>query len=164
MFCIDDLIIYGTCGVCTVTDICPSPFDKTDTRTYYRLKPRELSAGDTIYTPVLNEKIPMRPLLSKEEGAAFLHAAASYPLPEIPVDKQRREFYRLALLSTDPLRALGVLRSIRRREQMLELQRKHLPDLDREFYDRAMRHLTNELSIVLLRPKEEIAELLLKGL
>ncbi len=164
MFYIDDLIIYGTSGVCVVADICPSPFDKNDTRTYYKLCPADTTAGGVIYTPVENDKIPMRRLLSKEEGEALLFGVASCPFLEIPVEKQRKDIYKQALLSTEPVRWLGILRSVHRRGIALSAQRKNLPDLDRDFADRAQRYLTSELSIVLGRPKDEIAEQILANI
>jgi CarD family transcriptional regulator len=164
MFHIDDLIIYGTSGVCVVADICPSPFDKTDARTYYKLCPADTTAGGVIYTPVENDKIPMRHLLSREQGEALLSSVASSPFLDIPVEKQRKDIYKQALLSTEPVRWLGIMRSVRRRGIALLAQRKNLPDLDREFSDRAQKYLTSELSIVLDRPREEIAEIILANI
>ena len=45
MFKVGDHVVYGTNGVCLVSDITPSPFDKNDRRTYYVLKP--LSGAST---------------------------------------------------------------------------------------------------------------------
>ena len=39
MFSVGDYMIYGINGVCLVEDICASPFDKKDTRSFYMLKP-----------------------------------------------------------------------------------------------------------------------------
>ena len=68
MFEIGDLIVYGTNGVCRVDGMSRSPYDAGDDREYYVLKPLYDQANSVIYTPVTNENVVMRPLLSREKA------------------------------------------------------------------------------------------------
>lgn len=160
MFEVNDYVIYGISGVCMVSEITNSPFDKKDDRTYYKLIPAERPAGGVIYTPVDNDKIAMRRLLSREDAALLLERMESLPPLEIPVEKQRKEAYKQALAGVDPALWVGILRSVRERSLRLEPLRKQLPDVDRDFFDRAERVLANELALVLDRPRNEILTLI----
>ena len=66
MFNIGDLLFYGTNGVCRVSEICSSPFDSSDTRSFYKLTPIAENTSLVIYTPVENTQVVMRSLISKE--------------------------------------------------------------------------------------------------
>ena len=72
MFEIGELIMYGTNGVCRVEGFTRSPFNADDEREYYILKPIHDQSNLVIYTPVENENVVMRPLLSLEKAKAFI--------------------------------------------------------------------------------------------
>ena len=156
MFEVNDYVIYGTSGVCVVTEITASPFDKKDTRTYYKLIPADKPAGGFIYTPVDNERVAMRRLLKLADANALLDAIQSLPSLEIPIEKHRKETYKQALAGGDPALWVGIMRSVRERGLRMEALKKQLPDLDRDFYDRAEKFLISELALVLDRPKDEL--------
>jgi CarD family transcriptional regulator len=156
MFEVNDDVIYGTSGVCVVAEITASPFDKKDARTYYKLLSAEKPAGGFIYTPVDNDRIAMRRLLTKADANALLDTLQSLPSLEIPIEKQRKETYKQALAGGDPALWVGILRSVRERGLRMEAMKKQLPDLDRDFYDRAEKFLVSELAMVLDRPKDEL--------
>jgi len=64
MFAVDDKVVYGVVGVCTVSDIATPPI-KGISGDYYFLQPFFDDRG-LIYTPVDN-KVPMREIISKKE-------------------------------------------------------------------------------------------------
>ena len=71
MFQAGDLLVYGSTGVCRVLSI-----DRRQERVgsirqerlYYQLKP--IYQGGLIYTPVDNDKVSMRPIISRQEEQA----------------------------------------------------------------------------------------------
>ena len=68
MYEVGDLIVYGRTGICEVTEITTLkmngvPKDKL----YYILRPVREKHGK-VFTPVDNEKIVMRKVISKEEA------------------------------------------------------------------------------------------------
>ena len=66
MFNVGDLIIYGGTGVCRVKDITHPDFGMPEDRLYYILEP--VYQAGTIYAPVDNGKVYMRPVISEEEA------------------------------------------------------------------------------------------------
>lgn len=68
MFQVGDYIVYGSSGVCEVKNVGTMDMSGiAKGRLYYTLLP-VYSNGSTIYTPVDNEKIVMRKILTKEEA------------------------------------------------------------------------------------------------
>ncbi len=156
MFKIGDHIVYGTNGVCLVTDVCPSPFDKHDTRTYYVLKPVAGHAESVIYTPIDNDRIPMRALMSLEEVEELLSRLHTIPHLPIPNEKGRREVYRTALFAGCPDSYVAVIKTIGGRRHEFSASGRRLPEFEIECDGIARRHLYTELSVVLGRPVEEM--------
>ncbi len=158
MFKIGDHIVYGTNGVCLVTDVCPSPFDKTDARTYYVLKPIGGHAESVIYTPVDNERVPMRALMSPEEVEGLLARLHTIPHLPIPNEKGRREVYRTAIAAGCPDSYISVIKTILGRRTELSGMGRRLPEFEIECDGLARRHLYTELSVVLGRPVNEMED------
>ncbi len=156
MFKIGDHIVYGTNGVCLVTDICSSPFDKKDARTYYILKPIAGHAESVIYTPVDNERVPMRALMSTEEVEELLARMHTIPHLPIPNEKGRREIYRTALAAGHPDSYIAVIKTILGRRTEFSGIGRRLPEFEIECDGIARRHLYTELSVVLGRPADEM--------
>ena len=140
MFEIGEHIVYGTSGICRVEAICQSPYDKNDTRTYYLLIPTHNPMGSTIYTPVDNERVPMRRLMTPEEIDALIGAMPGIEALEVPVEKQRREIYRNTIGALRPEGYVSVIKTVHRRREELTAARKHFPVSDME-YGRLAKHM-----------------------
>ena len=140
MFEIGEYIVYGTSGICRVEEICSSPYDKTDTRTFYLLIPVRNPMASTIYTPVDNERVPMRRLMTVTEIDALIAAMPEIELLEVPVEKQRREIYRSTIGALRPEGYVSVIKTVQRRREELTAARKHFPVSDME-YGRLAKHL-----------------------
>ena len=140
MFEIGEHIVYGTSGICRVEGICPSPYDKNDTRTFYLLIPVHNPMGSTIYTPVDNERVPMRRLMTREEIDSLIVAMPDIGLVEVPVEKQRREIYRNTIGALRPEGYVSVMKTVEWRREALTAARKHFPVSDME-YGRLAKHL-----------------------
>ncbi len=154
MFSIGDYMVYGTNGVCRVDAVCPSPLDKKDTRLYYALKPLRGTGQAMIYTPVENDRIPMRPIIEKNEAEAIFEKILDIPYLCVSAEKERREVYRAALVSGTVEAYIALLKTIsRRRSELSEMQRR-LPDFETEYDMQARRNLYTELSVALGLPFE----------
>ena len=94
MFSVGDYMIYGINGVCQVQDICASPFDKKDTRTFYMLRPLATAAGSVIYTPTDNVQVAMRPLMTRAQAEELIACMPDLLPLEVPVERMRRDIYR----------------------------------------------------------------------
>ena len=140
MFQVGDHIVYGINGICRVAEIGPSPYDKADTRLFYLLIPVNNPMSSTIYTPVDNQRVPMRPLMTKEEIEALIAAIPSLLPLTVPVEKQRREIYRTVIGELRPEGYVQVIKTVRRRRLDLAAAHKHVPMTDLE-YGRLAKHL-----------------------
>ncbi len=140
MFEIGEHIVYGTSGICRVEEICKSPYDKNDTRTYYLLIPAHNPMGSTIYTPVDNDRVPMRRLMTPEEIEALICAMPAIEVLQVPVEKQRREIYRTVIGALRPEGYVSVIKTVHRRREELTAARKHFPVSDME-YGRLAKHM-----------------------
>lgn len=140
MFEIGEHIVYGTSGICRVADVCALPYDRTDTRTYYLLVPTHNPMGSTIYTPVDNDRVPMRRLMTAEQVEALICAIPDIGELVVPMEKQRREIYRSTIYELRPEGYVSVIKTVRRRQEQLAAARKHFPVTDME-YGRLAKHL-----------------------
>ena len=149
MFAVGEYIVYGINGICRVEEICASPFDATDTRTYYLLIPLNNPMSSTIYTPVDNERVPMRRLMTAEEIERFIAVMPCIEVLEVPLEKQRREIYRSTLGALHPEGYVRVMKTVDRRREQLAAAHKHFPVSDLE-YGRLAKHLLySEIALVL---------------
>ena len=156
MFKVGDHVVYGTNGVCLVSDITPSPFDKNDRRTYYVLKPLSGASTSLIYTPVDNEHVPMRPLLARKEVEALLDGIGSIPCLTVSEERARKLTYRNAIAAAEPQAYISLIKTVEgRRADFCGTQRR-LPDFEIEYDALARRHLCTELSVVLDRPLSDV--------
>ncbi len=140
MFQVGEHIVYGINGICRVAEIGPSPYDKTDPRTFYLLIPVNNPMSSTIYTPVDNERVPMRRLMTKDEIEALIIAMPEIETLTVPVEKQRREIYRTVIGELRPEGYVQVIKTVDRRRAELTAARKHFPVTDLE-YGRLAKHL-----------------------
>ena len=140
MFEIGDLIVYGINGICRVEGLVPSPYDKTDTREYYFLVPINSPTRSTIYTPVGNDRVPMRRLMTAQEIDALIGRMPEIEILSVPVEKQRREIYRTVLGTLKPEGYVQIIKTVGQRRAALTAARKHVPMTDLE-YGRLAKHL-----------------------
>ena len=164
MFSIGDYMVYGINGVCLVQDICASPFDKKDTRTFYLLKPLGASSGSVIYTPTDNEQVPMRPLMTKEQAEGLIGRMSELEPLEIPTEKMRRDLYRQAMHSCDPEQYVRLIKTVYRRRLDMMQQHKRLSETDSDFERNAKLSLYHELSVVLNVQYGEVEQYLIERL
>lgn len=71
-----DYIIYGINGVCRIQDYMESE-SFGEKKTCYILRPLDQD-GSKIFTPVDNQKVFMRPLISREEAAKLIEGIPQY--------------------------------------------------------------------------------------
>lgn len=164
MFSVGDYMIYGINGVCLVEDICASPFDKKDTRSFYMLKPLGASAGSVIYTPIDNAQVIMRPLMTREQAEQLLGQLAEIGFLEVPAEKMRRDIYRQTMQSCDPVRYISLIKTVRRRRADMLAAHKRLSETDSDFERNAKLSLYHELAVVLEKPYPEIEPFVLERL
>ena len=158
MFEKGERIIYGSSGVCEVVDI--SMMDMSGTRQgklYYTLIPVYMN-GSKIYTPVDNQKIVMRKLLSKGEVMPLIDQIPDIEPLWIKDEKKREEVYKEALQPCTFEGMIRIIKTLYRRQRVRIENGKRLASLDERYMKMAEDSLYGELSISLDMEREKVAQ------
>lgn len=158
MFKKNDYVVYGASGVCKIMDVSTIDMMGGDKeRLYYTLQP--LNAKDSqIYTPVDNEKIIIRSVISKDEANELIDEITEIPEIWIQVDKLREEKFKEAIKSCDCKEWIKVIKTIYLRKQERIAQGKKITATDEKYFRMAEDHLYSELSVALDIEKNEIGD------
>jgi len=147
MYQVGDLVVYGSIGVCRVDGVsCPDP---DSNKQFYQLAP--LYQAGVIYTPVEPGKIPLRPVMSREDALALVD---QIPSVHAEVYRERTlqllaQRYQSTLQTGDPLQLLTLTMSVYRKRQQAESQNRRLGMVDERFGRQAERLLFGELAVAL---------------
>lgn len=156
MFSIGDKIVYGSEGVYTVTEYTSSPIDKNDTRRFYVLRPVHGPAGNVIITPVGNDKVKMRTVMTRDEALAFIDKIPSIPTLSVEKEKNRREVYRQALANGSSEEFVSIIKTVAERKAELLKLKKRPSESDNDYEKKAKFCFHGELSTSLGIPLDEI--------
>lgn len=158
MFQKGEYIIYGNSGVCRVEDIGTMDMSGIKKgRLYYTLLP-VYSNGSKIYTPVDNEKITMRRVLSKDEVLELLNQIPKIEPLWITDEKKREESYKEALKSCTFEDQIKIIKTLYLRQQSRLEGGKRLATIDERYLKMAEDSLYGELAISLNMKKEDMEE------
>lgn len=126
MYEIGDYIIYSNHGVCRVEDIGSLDISGIDKSVEcYTLQP-VFSKSSTLYTPVDNDKVSMRKVISNEEAKELIEQIPDIPVLWVENDKQREEAYKQALKDRDCLDWARIIKTLYIRKQERIAQGKSL--------------------------------------
>ena len=115
-------------------------------------------SGGRLFTPVDNNKVYMRPILSKEEADALIRENPEIGQLWVGNDKLREESYRNAMKSGDCREWIRIIKTLYLRKQQRIQQGKKTTAMDEKYLRLAEERLYSELSIPLGIPKEDMAD------
>ena len=139
MFKIGDTFVYGSNGVCKITDIKSEKFAR-ETKTYYILSPF-FDSKETIFVPVDNETLisKMKALLSKGEIMELIKSIPAQQSVWNENTNTRRELFK----------------TLHDKKQAQEAIGKSLSVLDEKYYRKAQNIIHGEIALVLeMQPAE----------
>lgn len=151
-------IVYGTTGVCQVEEITGLKMKgASDEKLYYVLRPC-FQKGNTIFTPVNNEKISMRSVMSRQEAEMLVEQ-----IPEIEEiaesdDKERERHYKEAIKSGNPGEWVRILKTSYLRSRKREAEGKRATTVDERYFHTAEDHLYAELAVALGIEKDDVRQ------
>ena len=158
MFQVNDYIIYGESGVCLITDITTPPISGVDkNKNYYVLHPY-YSAGKTIYTPVDNDKVSMRKILTKQEAEELINKIPFIETIWVENEKFREDVYKKAMRTYACEAWVKIIKTLYLRKEERKAGGKVVTATDEKYYKAAENNLYGELSLSLGIPLEEIKE------
>ena len=157
-------IVYGTTGVCEIEDITsPNIEGVPGNRLYYVLNPC-FKKGNRIFTPVDNEKVVTRAVMTQEEAASLVDEIPHIEELWEKDDKVRELRYKEAIRSCNPREWIQIIKTSYQRQQQRKAAGKKATTVDERYFKAAEEHLYAELSIALGVPKDEVRDYIQKRL
>lgn len=149
MFQVNDVIIYGSQGVCEITAIEEKSISGVK-KDYFVIRPIK-DQSSTIYAPVDNGFVlkKMRRLLTVSEINNLIDAMPSEAVVWIDNVNERKECYKNLIASGDHAALIQMIKAIYTHKKQREAAGKRLHTMDENFFKDAERILYNEFQYVL---------------
>ena len=158
MFQAGQFIFYGSKGVCEVMDITTMHREGIpEDRLYYVLRPVNTQGGK-VFTPVDNEKIVMRNLISKQEAEELIVSIPAIALLEVPSEKLREQTYKDCMRTWDCREYMRIIKTLRYRKRHRLANGKKVTATDERYLKAAEEALFTEFSVQLEVPRENIPD------
>jgi CarD family transcriptional regulator len=156
MFDVGAYIVYGLNGVCKVEKIGPMESSSNlSEKLYYTLIPVYVS-GTKIITPVENNKVKMRPIITREEVMELInYMKQSEPL-WIQDDREREEIYKNAIKENNSMDLIRMLKALYLRKQSRLAEGKKETTSDERYFKLAEDSLYGEFAIALDMDKKDV--------
>lgn len=156
MFKKGQYIVYGNSGVCQVEDIVTMNMTGiTKDRLFYVLIPSSQKGGK-IFTPVDNEKIGMRPVMTQEEAIRLIDGILDIEEFWVSNEKQREAQYKECIKSCDCREWVRIIKTLYLRKAARNAQGKKITSVDQKYLQMAEDFLYSELEIPLGIPKSKM--------
>lgn len=158
MFEIGEYIIYGNTGVCKVGEVTKmaAPGAEGD-KLYYTLEP-VYDKGCRLFTPVDNQKVKMRPVLTKEEADELIMRIAEIDTLRVGDEKNREQVYKDAIRTCNCVEWVRMIKTLYIRKESRLAAGKKVTSSDAKYLHMAEESLYGELSVVMGIPKDEVEE------
>lgn len=149
MFKINDVIVYGSQGVCEIVDIEEKSIGGVR-KNYFVLKPIK-DQGSTIYAPTDNEHVlkKMRKLLTVSEINRLIDSMPEEKTVWIDNVNERKECYKNLLENGDHAALIQMIKAVYAHKKEREAAGKRLHMMDEHFFKDAEQILYNEFQYVL---------------
>lgn len=156
-----DVVLYGTSGICDITDITTVDISGTDKdKLYYILKTR--NSTSTIYVAVDGNTSKMRKLISKEEAQDIISKISELEPLKLKDEKKPDAEYKEVLQKYDCMELLRLIKCIYfRKKERLDDGRK-VTAVDEKYMRLAEDVLHQELGTVLDIPKDQVLDYIIK--
>ena len=156
MFQAGDVIVCGTHGVCRVEKVGPLSSAVADRdRLYYTLKPL-YERGSVVFTPVDNEKMVIRPVISREEALRLIDGIRDAEALGIEDERKREQNYKTALKSCRAEELVKMIKTINARKRSRAARGKKATDADSRYVKLAEDYLYGELAISLDLERDQV--------
>ena len=158
MYKAGDHVVYGSHGVCAVSELRQMAFG-TEHKDYYVLSPIN-DKRSTIFIPVDSENLvgQMKRVLTKDEIDELLYSVEPGFLEWIPSDSERKAFCTLTIKNGDRLEMLHMIDMLCMHRERMKDQKKHFHVTDEKFLREAEKLLHDEFSFVLGIPVNEVVD------
>ena len=157
MFQVNDSVLYGAQGVCTVVEIVEKEFGGVSAE-YYVLCPVFDGKDTRVFVPVHNKALTakMRRVLSKKEVLEIVGQMADMEPDWIDDENERKARYKEILARGDCRSLIRLIKALYLHGQKLEAEGKKLHIADSHFLKDAEKALYDEFAHVLELQRGEV--------
>jgi len=149
-------VLCGGHGVCRIEAITGmNLLGEKKERLYYVLS-QVYTCGSRLYIPVDNQKILMRPLLTKEEVDKLIGKIPEIEELWISNEKEREQAYKAALQTCDCEEAIKIMKTLYLRKKLRLENGKKVTAIDMKYFHLAEELLYGELAVVLSIEKDKV--------
>lgn len=159
MYKLSDYVVYGSTGVCQITDITKEDYFGTENE-YYVLRP-VYNHSMTIKTPLNNQSVVMRPVLTKDEVLSIIATMPEKETLLISSDKDRSSIFKTALKTANNDEIIKVIKTLYLEKEEKSLTNKKLTKVDDDIMKNAERLLNEEFAIALNISPDEVTQYIL---
>lgn len=156
MYTVNDTVLYGADGVCTITNIVEKNMLGT-VRLFYELHP--VSRRDAVlFLPTDNEKTmaKLRRVLTREEILSAIHSMPDEENIWIDKESERREAYARIIRSGDHREVIRLIKTLYEHREQLTDRGHRMHAADANFLKEAETVLYDEFAYVLQIGREEV--------
>lgn len=156
MFQAGDAIIYGTHGVCVISEIAELKL-VGEKREYYVLSPVR-DSNSKIYAPTDNDTVcaKMRRVLTSDEISQLISNASNNTAKWISDDTERRDFCDSVIKSGDRAELMKLIEMLYLKQKSLQSNKKHFHMADEKALREAQELLHDEFAYVLGISPDEV--------
>lgn len=161
MFKVNDYIMYGRTGVCQVTEIRNGESMGNTGTDYYVLNP-VFEKNSVIMTPVDNEKVLMREVVSKQEILSMINLISNEDSVWIDDDKIRNEKFKSSIKAGICEDWIRLIKAINLQIEEKKSIGKKISQMDEGILKEVKKLLYEEFSLVLKIPTDEVEDIIYK--
>lgn len=155
MFKINDYVVYGSTGVCQIIDISKEKNLSSDEIQYYVLQ-TVYNNKMIIKTPVNNQKILMRQIITKDDVSSLIADIPKRQATWINDDKERNQNFKVALKTGKSEELIKIIKMIYLEKEEKFALGKKLTKIDEDIMKIAEKQLFEEFAIVLNISPDEV--------
>ncbi len=162
MFKVNDVITYGSNGICKIEGIEEKNLTGT-TKNYFVLKPLD-GDNSTCFVPVDNESLlgKMRKVLSKEDIKKLIDSIPHEEALWIEDERKRKECYKKIITDGNHSHIIKIVKALYMQKKEREENGKKLHIADEYFLKDAQKRLCDEFRYVLNLSEEDTLSYILK--
>jgi CarD family transcriptional regulator len=150
MFQVNDLVVFGTHGICRVEAIGKLNMSAADeNRLYYTLKPLYEVQRCVVYTPVDNVKAPVRAASTREEAIELFNRIPDTSTMWVSDERQREGIYKDIMMKNECTGWLQIIKTLYLKKQKAAIDEKKCTAKDETYFKMAEDLLYSELAAAL---------------
>lgn len=163
MFNVNDYVMYGSTGVCKITDIAKDKYNDQDETDYYILQP-VYNDNLIIKIPVSNSSVSMRAILKKDEVLSLIKTMPEKESIWIEDNRERSQLYKSILKKGNYEELVKLIKTLYLEKQEKSLIGKTLTKTDEDIMNSAEKLLYEEFAVALSVTPDEVSSYIFENI